>query len=179
FLSGDYTPLSLPDEVRASFPNARIVSLGGATEATVWSNYFVVERIDPGWRSIPYGRPIDNARYHILDERGEPCAVGVEGDLYIGGECLALGYHNQPALTAERFVPDPFATAPGARMYRTGDRASWFPDGNMCFLGRVDSQVKIRGFRAELEEIEHRMRQHPAVKDAVVLARPDRSGDGK
>lgn len=113
FLSGDYTPLSLPDNIRAAFPRARVVSLGGATEATVWSNFFPVEQIDPAWRSIPYGRPIDNARYHVLDPELEPCPVGVEGDLYIGGECLSRGYYRQPGLTAERFIPDSFAREPG------------------------------------------------------------------
>ncbi|HEU5110964.1 MAG TPA: amino acid adenylation domain-containing protein, partial [Micromonosporaceae bacterium] len=179
FLSGDYTPLSLPDAVRGLFPRARIVSLGGATEATVWSNFFPVGRIDPAWRSIPYGRPIDNARYYILDADLEPCPVGTEGDLYIAGDCLSLGYYNRPELTRERFLPDPFAREPGQRMYATGDRAAYFPDGNICFLGRADSQVKIRGFRVEPGEVEHRLRQHPGVRDAVVLAREDRAGERK
>ncbi|MGW2157708.1 amino acid adenylation domain-containing protein [Nonomuraea sp. NPDC001699] len=176
FLSGDYTPLPLPDAVRATFPRARVVSLGGATEATVWSNWFEVGEIDPSWRSIPYGRPIDDALYYILDEDRRPCPEGEEGDLFIGGRCLSLGYRNQPELTADRFVPDPFA---GGRMYRTGDRAALLPDGNITFLGRADNQVKIRGFRVELGEIEHRLRQHPAVRDVVVLARDDRSGERK
>ncbi|GAA3273799.1 hypothetical protein GCM10020218_018920 [Dactylosporangium vinaceum] len=179
YLSGDYTPLTLPDEVRALFGGARIVSLGGATEATVWSNWFDVGTIDPAWRSIPYGRPIANARYYVLDEAMEPCPVGVEGDLFVGGECLALGYYRQPELTGERFIADPFDVRPGGRLYRTGDRASFFPDGNICFLGRADGQVKIRGFRVELGEIEHRLRAHTEVKDAVVLARADRTGDRK
>ncbi|MFD7275453.1 amino acid adenylation domain-containing protein [Streptomyces sp. NPDC059862] len=177
YLSGDYTPLPLPDEVRGLFPHARIVSLGGATEATVWSNWFEIGTVDPAWRSIPYGSPIDNARYYILDERLRPCPVGVEGDLYIGGECLSLGYHRRPDLTGERFVPDPFSDRDGARMYRTGDRASRFPDGVISFHGRTDSQVKVRGFRVELAEVEHRLRGHAGVKDVVVLARPDRTGD--
>ncbi|MEV4306336.1 amino acid adenylation domain-containing protein [Nonomuraea sp. NPDC049624] len=176
FLSGDYTPLPLPDAVRATFPRARVVSLGGATEATVWSNWFEVGEVDPSWRSIPYGRPIDDALYYILDEDRRPCPEGVEGDLFIGGRCLSLGYRNQPELTAERFVPDPFA---GGRMYLTGDRAALLPDGNITFLGRADNQVKIRGFRVELGEIEHRLRQHPGVRDVVVLARDDRSGERK
>lgn len=179
YLSGDYLPLPLPDEVRALFPNARIVSLGGATEATVWSNWYEVGAVDPAWRSVPYGRPIDNARYYLLDERMEPCPPGVAGDLYIGGECLSAGYYRQPELTAERFVPDPFGTCPGGRLYRTGDRASYFDDGTICFLGRADGQVKIRGFRVELAEVEHRLRAHPAVTDVVALARPDRTGDRK
>ncbi|WP_063935951.1 non-ribosomal peptide synthetase, partial [Actinokineospora spheciospongiae] len=177
FLSGDYTPLSLPDELRPVFGNARMISLGGATEATVWSNWFPIGEVDPAWRSIPYGRPIDNARYHVLDENREPVPVGVEGDLYIGGAVLSQGYVNRPDLTAERFVDDPFH--PGERLYLTGDRASYFPDGNLCFLGRADNQVKIRGFRVELGEIEHRLRQHDAVTEVVVLAREDHSGDRK
>ncbi|RSM99140.1 hypothetical protein DMB42_43135 [Nonomuraea sp. WAC 01424] len=176
FLSGDYTPLPLPDAVRATFPRARVVSLGGATEATVWSNWYEVGQIDPSWRSIPYGRPIDDALYYILDEDRRPCPEGEEGDLYIGGRCLSLGYRNQPELTAERFVPDPFA---GGRMYLTGDRAALLSDGNITFLGRADNQVKIRGFRVELGEIEHRLRQHPGVRDVVVLARDDPSGERK
>ncbi|SNY24402.1 non-ribosomal peptide synthetase [Paractinoplanes atraurantiacus] len=183
FLSGDYTPLSLPDRVRAAFPRARLVSLGGATEATVWSNYFEVEEVDPGWRSIPYGHPIDNSRYYVLDERGEPCPPGEAGDLYIAGACLSQGYANRPDLTAERFPPDPFAGLFGAaddeRMYRTGDRAERLPDGTIIFLGRLDNQVKIRGFRVELGEIEHRLRAHPGVADVVVTARPDHTGDRK
>lgn len=179
FLSGDYTPLSLPPELFATFPNARLVSLGGATEATVWSNYFEVTRIDPSWRSIPYGRPIDNARYYILDERMEPCPVGVEGDLYIAGEVLGLGYYNRPELTAERFVRDPFVSDAAARMYWTGDRALFFEDGVICFRGRADTQVKIRGYRVELEEIEYTLLQHPAITNAVVIVHKDLSGDPK
>lgn len=179
FLSGDYTPLTLPGQLRAVFGGAELVSLGGATEATVWSNYFVVGEVRPDWRSIPYGRPIDNCQYFILDDEKEPCPVGVEGDLYIAGECLALGYHSQPELSAERFIANPFAEVPDMRMYRTGDRALYFPDGNICFCGREDSQVKIRGFRVELGEIEHTMRRHPGVRDVVVLARADASGDRK
>lgn len=177
FLSGDWIPLSLPDDVREVFGAARVISLGGATEATVWSNWYPVGTVDPQWRSIPYGRPIDNARYYVLDGGLEPCPVGEEGDLYIAGDCLGLGYHGQPELTRERFVPEPFAGGPDARMYATGDRAAYRDDGVLVFLGRRDHQVKIRGFRVELNEIEHRLRAHPAVHDAVVVARPDGSGD--
>ncbi|XTZ13627.1 amino acid adenylation domain-containing protein [Micromonospora echinospora] len=177
FLSGDYTPLPLPDEIRSVFRNAEIVSLGGATEATVWSNYFRVREIDPAWRSIPYGRPIDNARYYVLDEDLQPCPVGVEGDLYIGGAVLSAGYANRPELTAERFIHDPFSDRDGDRLYRTGDRASFFPDGNICFLGRADNQVKLRGFRVEPGEIEATLVRHPAVRQSIVTAREDQPGD--
>jgi len=179
-LSGDWIPVALPDRVRAAFSGARVVSLGGATEATVWSNWYPVERVDPEWASIPYGRPTSNARYHVLSGAMEPCPAGVPGDLYIGGECLCTGYAHQPALTAAQFVPDPFADragAPGARLYRTGDRARHFPDGTLEFLGRTDHQVKIRGFRIELGEIEVTLERHPAVRQAVVLARPAPGGD--
>uniref|UniRef100_UPI003BEEC380 amino acid adenylation domain-containing protein n=1 Tax=Burkholderia arboris TaxID=488730 RepID=UPI003BEEC380 len=179
FLSGDYTPLALPPVLSAAFPRARLVSLGGATEATVWSNFHEVGEIDPGWRSIPYGRPIDNARYYILDDAGQPCGPGVEGELFIGGEVLSLGYYRRPELTAERFVRDPFVADATARMYRTGDRASFYPDGSMSFCGRADRQVKVRGVRIELEEIEHALRQYPRVREAVVMVRPDPSGDAK
>jgi amino acid adenylation domain-containing protein len=171
FLSGDWLPLKLPDTIRSTFSNARVVSLGGATEATIWSNYYPIEHVDPNWVSIPYGKPIQNARYHVLDSHLTPCPIGVAGDLYIGGDCLALGYANRASLTAERFIPDPFSGVPGALLYKTGDVARYWVDGNLEFLGRLDHQVKIRGFRVELGEIEAVLAQHPAVRDVVVLAR--------
>ncbi|MBP2336652.1 amino acid adenylation domain-containing protein [Saccharothrix coeruleofusca] len=177
-LSGDFIPVTLPDRITEAFPRARTTALGGPTETTVWSNYFRVERVDPRWRSIPYGRPIPNTRHYVLDERLEPCPVGVEGDLYTAGECLALGYLGRPDLTAERFVPDPFAGA-GERMLRTGDRARWRPDGNLVITGRADRQVKVRGQRVEPGEVEHRLRAHPAVRDVVVAVRRDHSGDDR
>ncbi|TVT86075.1 non-ribosomal peptide synthetase [Pseudomonas sp. H3(2019)] len=179
FLSGDFTPLSLPDEVRGVFPYARIINLGGATEATVWSNYFHVGAIDPTWRSIPYGVPIDNSRYHVLDDALDPCPVGVEGDLFIGGDCLSVGYWRRSTLTAASFIPDPYSRTPGQRLYRTGDRAAYLPDGNLTFIGRIDGQVKIRGNRVELEEIDFQLRSHPGVKEALTLARDDHTGDRK
>jgi len=179
FLSGDWIPLTLADDIRQIFTNAEVIGLGGATEATVWSNYFPIRAVDPRWRSIPYGRPIQNARYYILDQHLAPCPVGVAGDLFIGGECLSEGYLNEPALTANSFVPDPFSTKPGARMYRTGDTARFFPDGNMEFLGRKDFQVKVRGYRIELGEIEHALRSHSSVTEALVMVREDTPGDQK
>ncbi|HEX5715599.1 MAG TPA: amino acid adenylation domain-containing protein, partial [Thermoanaerobaculia bacterium] len=176
FLSGDWIPVTLPDRVRARFPGARVVSLGGATEATVWSNVFPIGEVDPSWTSIPYGRPIDNARYHVLDGRLAPCPVGVPGDLHIGGGCLANGYAREPELTADRFLPDPWSFVPGGRLYRTGDRARYRPDGNLEFLGRRDHQVKIRGFRIELGEVEAALSAHPAVREAVVVACADKAG---
>ncbi len=177
FLSGDWIPVALPDRVRASFPEARVVALGGATEATVWSNVFPVDRVDPGWVSIPYGRPIDNARYHVLDGRLSPCPIGVPGDLHIGGDCLADGYVREPELTAKKFIPDPWSSRPGARLYRTGDRARYRADGNLEFLGRLDHQVKIRGFRIELGEIETALASMEGVREAVVVVREDNPGN--
>ncbi len=177
FLSGDWIPVPLPERITRAFPGARVIALGGATEATVWSNFHPVERIDPAWVSIPYGRPIPGARYHVLDGGGGPCPAGVAGDLWIGGECLAAGYANAPELTADRFLPDPFAVEPGSRLYRTGDRARYRPDGNLEFLGRLDQQVKIRGFRVELGEIETVLASHPEVREAVVAAPRQPAGD--
>jgi amino acid adenylation domain-containing protein len=173
FLSGDWVPVTLPDRLRSRFPGARVIALGGATEATVWSNLFPVERVDPAWTSIPYGRPIANARYHVLDHRLAPCPVGVAGDLFIGGDCLADGYAREPELTAQKFLPDPWGE-PGGRLYRTGDRARYRPDGNLEFLGRRDTQVKIRGFRIELGEIEAALAGLSGVREAVVTVREER-----
>ncbi|MFP5288963.1 MAG: amino acid adenylation domain-containing protein, partial [Thermoanaerobaculia bacterium] len=173
FLSGDWIPVRLPERVRKAFPGARVIALGGATEAAIWSNSFAVETVPSWWPSIPYGRPIRNARYLILDPWLEPCPAGVPGDLYIGGGCLAAGYAPAPELTASRFLPDPWPDEPGGRLYRTGDRARFLPDGNIEFLGRLDTQVKIRGFRIELGEIEAALTRHPAVREAVVSTRED------
>ncbi len=179
FLSGDWIPLPLPDQIRAAHPRARVIALGGATEATVWSNSFAVGAVDLAWRSVPYGRPIQNARYHVLDEGLSPCPIGVPGDLYIGGGCLSSGYAGEPRLTAEKYLPDPFGEAPGGVIYRTGDRARLFSDGNIEFLGRLDHQVKIRGFRIELGEIEAALNGHPGVREAVVLAPAQELGSSR
>jgi amino acid adenylation domain-containing protein len=173
FLSGDWVPLRLREQVVATFPRADFIALGGATEATVWSNWFRVGELDPRWVSIPYGRPIRNARYYVLDARLEPLPPGVPGDLYIAGEVLADGYANSPGLTAQKFIADPFH---GGRMYRTGDRARFFEDGNLEFLGRLDQQVKVRGFRIELGEIEAALATHDSVGEAVVVVRDDGAG---
>jgi amino acid adenylation domain-containing protein len=165
-LSGDWIPVTLPAITRKAFPNVRVMALGGATEAAIWSNWFPVDTVDPAWTSIPYGKPIRNARYHILDANLEPVPVGEAGGLHIGGLCLADGYLNRPDLTAERFIADPFLE--GERLYKTGDLARYLEDGNIEFLGRIDHQVKVRGFRVELGEIEAALAQHPAVRDVVI-----------
>lgn len=177
FLSGDWIPVALPDQLRKTFPQAQVVSLGGATEAAIWSNFYPIRVVDPTWPSIPYGKPIQNARYHILDRHLQPVPIGIPAELHIGGDCLADGYLNRAELTAEKFIPDPFTGNPGDRLYKTGDLARYLPDGNIEFLGRIDHQVKIRGFRIELGEIEAILAQHPAVGSTVVVARRDESGD--
>ena len=176
FMSGDWIPVTLPDALKATFPGVEVISLGGATEATVWSNFYRINDIDPSWTSIPYGKPIQNAQYYVLDARLQPCPIGVTGELYIGGDCLASGY-TDPVKTAERFIPHPFHPSPQARLYRTGDLARFFPDGNIEFLGRIDHQVKIRGFRIELGEIEAVLAQNAAIRVSVVMARDDQPGE--
>nr|VFJ54101.1 MAG: amino acid adenylation domain-containing protein/thioester reductase domain-containing protein [Candidatus Kentron sp. FM] len=176
FLSGDWIPVTLPDTIKTAFPGTRVIGLGGATEATVWSNYYPIEEVDPRWVSIPYGKPIQNAKYYILDQHLNPCPIGIRGALYIGGDCLASGY-NDPLQTTQRFIPDPFSEDGNARLYHTGDLARYLPDGNMEFLGRMDNQVKIRGFRIELGEIEAVLANHPSVQQAVVIGWEVKPGD--
>ncbi|MFD4365840.1 amino acid adenylation domain-containing protein [Rhodococcus sp. NPDC058521] len=165
FLSGDWIPLDLPERLRQASPNARLVAMGGATEAAIWSNEFVVDEVDPAWASIPYGFPLTNQMYRVVGEHGLDQPDLVPGELWIGGEGVALGYHNAPELTAERFRAD----TDGTRWYRTGDLGCYWPDGTLQFLGRIDSQVKIRGHRVECGEVEHVLRDHPAVDSAVVV----------
>ncbi|MBS1213529.1 MAG: non-ribosomal peptide synthetase, partial [Proteobacteria bacterium] len=126
---------------------------------------------------VPIGRPIANTQIHILDKWGQPTPIGVPGELHIGGVSVGRGYLNRPELTAEKFIPDPFATAPDARLYKTGDLARWRDDGTIEYLGRLDFQVKIRGFRIELGEIEQTLCQHPDVTESVVTTRCAPSGD--
>jgi non-ribosomal peptide synthetase component F/acyl carrier protein len=153
----------------------RVVNLYGPTEDTTYSTCAVVERNNSG--PPPIGRPVADTQIYLLDAGLRPVPVGVAGELYLGGEGLARGYLRRPALTAERFVPNPFADRHGARIYRTGDLARYLPDGQLEYLGRADHQVKIRGFRIELGEIEAALAEHAEVQDAVVVAR--RSDEGE
>ncbi|MFP8883757.1 non-ribosomal peptide synthetase [Streptomyces mangrovi] len=170
-LSGDWIPVTLPDRVRRRLPGLRLVSLGGATEAAVWSIAHPVGEVDPAWRSIPYGKPLANQTFHVLDPWLRPCPEHVPGELYIGGTGLALGYLGDAERTAERFVHHPRT---GERLYRTGDRGVYGDDGVIEFLGRQDRQVKIRGHRIELAETEAALSSHPAVVSAHALV----DGDG-
>ncbi len=166
-LSGDWIPVRLPDRIRTAFPDARVVGLGGATEASIWSILYPIGEVGEGWASIPYGRPMDNQRFHVLDEDLDPCPVWVPGHLYIGGIGLALGYWRDEEKTAAAFLVHPRT---GERLYRTGDLGRLLPSGDIEFLGRDDTQVKVQGHRIELGEIEAVLACHPAVGAAVVSA---------
>ena len=166
-LSGDWIPLDLPDRIRALVPGVRVVSLGGATEAAIWSIYHPVAEIDPGWKSIPYGRALGGQSVDVLDPTLWPRPVGVPGEIYIGGRGLARGYWRDRDKTRRAFVHHPRT---GERLYRTGDIGRRMPDGSLEILGREDLQVKIQGYRIELGEIEAGLIRHPAVRTAVVTA---------
>ena len=153
---------------------ASVWNLYGPTETTVWSS---LHEVTSSIGHIPIGRPISNTQMYVLDRNMQSVPVGVIGELYIGGDGLARGYRNRPELTAERFIPNPFDSQPGARLYKTGDMARHRADGSIECLWRMDNQVKIRGFRIELGEIESVLRQNPAVRDVCVIVREDRPGD--
>jgi aspartate racemase len=162
---------------QAAAPNALLVNEYGPTEAVVGCCVYQVRSGETPVGSVPIGRPIANARLYVLDSQMRPVPVGVPGELYIGGAGVARGYLNQPALTAEKFVPDPFSGQQGGRLYRTGDLARYLPDGDLQFLGRLDHQVKLRGFRVELGEIESVLARHPDVMEALVVVREETPGD--
>jgi pyochelin synthetase len=164
-LSGDWLPLTMPDQIKAHIPDIQVISLGGATEASIWSIHYPIHSVDPSWKSIPYGKPMLNQRFFVLNERLEPCPVWVPGHLYIGGIGLAKGYWRDEAKTQASFLLHPLT---GERLYRTGDLGRYLPDGNIEFLGREDLQVKVRGYRIELGEIEATLSHHPAVQEAMV-----------
>ncbi|MBV9787370.1 MAG: amino acid adenylation domain-containing protein, partial [Chloroflexi bacterium] len=149
--------------------NAILCNCYGPTEATIDTTFWVCPRADEP-QAAPIGHPLPNVRVYILDAQLNPAPICVPGELYIGGVNLARGYQGRPAATAERFIPDPFNQNPGARRYKTGDRARYRADGAIEFLGRIDEQVKVRGFRIELEEIEALLRQHPGLREVAVTA---------
>jgi len=172
-LSGDWIPVSLPDRARVLLPGLQVVSLGGATEASIWSIFYPVDKVGEDWRSIPYGRPLRNQQMHVLNEAMHPCPVWVPGQIYISGIGLARGYWRDETKTEAQFLTHPETSE---RLYRTGDVGRYLPDGDIEFLGREDDQVKVQGFRIELGEIETVLERHPKVKSAVVAALGERTG---
>ena len=165
-LSGDWIPLNLAPQLQALLPGLALVALGGATEASIWSNLHPIGAIDPAWRSIPYGLPLANQGLRVLDSQWRDAPTWVPGDLYITGVGLAQGYLGDPALSNARFFAHPLD---GQRLYRTGDRGRYLPRGELEFLGREDGQVKIRGHRVELGEIDAALLATPGVDSAVSL----------
>ncbi len=170
----------LPDQIafwQANSPTTMLINEYGPTETVVGCCVYTVPNDQSSQQTIPIGRPIQNTQLYILDQAMQPVPIGVSGELYIGGVGVARGYCKRPDLSAERFVPDPFGTAAGARLYKTGDLARYRADGSIECLGRVDTQVKLRGFRVEPGEIEAMLTQHPAIKQAAVIARATDAGE--
>lgn len=164
-LSGDWIPLSLPEQIKTLGKDVNVVSLGGATEASIWSIYYPIDRVDPTWKSIPYGVPLTNQHFYVLDEKLEPRPVWVAGHLYIGGIGLAKEYWRDREKTDKHFIIHPQTRE---RLYKTGDLGRYLPDGNIEFLGREDFQVKVGGYRIELGEIETALTQYSDVRQAIV-----------
>jgi amino acid adenylation domain-containing protein/non-ribosomal peptide synthase protein (TIGR01720 family) len=177
FVGGEAADPAAVRRVLAAGAPANLLNMYGPTEGTIFATGQRVAAVADGAHSVPIGRGIANTRIYILDPLGQPVGVGMPGELYVGGDGVALGYLNRPELTSERFLPDPFSHEPDARMYRTGDRVRWLPEGTIEFLGRFDDQVKVRGYRIELGEIEAALTAHPAIGDAVVVARSDGPGE--
>jgi amino acid adenylation domain-containing protein len=176
FVGGDRVPADLLAEMREALPRAESHVLYGPTEGTILASTHPVPA-DGGVEGHPIGRPLGNVRLYVCDRPGSPQPAGIPGELLIGGAGVARGYLGRSAMTAERFVPDPFSTQGGTRLYRTGDRARWRADGTLEYLGRLDAQVKVRGFRIEPGEIEAVLRQHESVGECAVVVREDEVGD--
>ena len=158
-----------------SYP--QLINMYGITETTVHVTYRQLTISDLKSKASPIGSPIPDLQIYILDKHLQPLPIGVSGEIHIGGAGLARGYLNRPELTEQKFIPNPFSNDIGSRLYKTGDKARYLPDGNIEFIGRIDNQVKIRGFRIELGEIEAILTQHPDVGEAIVIVREDTPGD--
>ncbi|MBV9774521.1 MAG: amino acid adenylation domain-containing protein, partial [Gemmatimonadetes bacterium] len=171
FVGGDAVPADLLEEMRVVFPAAAVDVLYGPTEGGIICTAHSAGEPRPERHLL--GTPLPNARIYVCDAPGRPVPLGVPGELLLGGPGLARGYHGRADMTAEKFVPDPFGATPGERLYRTGDRARWRPDGELEFMGRVDEQVKVRGYRVEPGEIESALLRHDSVSEAVVVLRDD------
>ncbi len=164
-LSGDWIPVSLPDQARAAFDGLTVISLGGATEGSIWSIFYPIGTVDPAWTSIPYGRALNNQSMHVLNRDLNVCPPWVTGDIYIGGTGVAKGYWKDQERTNASFIT---GGSEDEDLYRTGDLGRLLPDGNIEFMGREDQQVKIGGFRIELGDIEATLNSHPGVQEAIV-----------
>lgn len=173
-LGGEALSWQFVEKLRQYAPDCQILNHYGPTEATVGVLTYEIESRDRS-ETVPLGRAIANTQIYILDHHLRPVPIGVAGELYIGGDSLARGYLNQPELTSDRFIGNPFND--GLRLYKTGDLARYLPDGNIEFLGRIDDQVKIHGFRIELSEVESVLKEHPDIRETVVLAREDEPGN--
>ena len=173
-VSGDWIPLGLPDQIRRVLPKVNVVSLGGATEASIWSILFPIGKVDSNWKSIPYGKAMRNQSFHVLNAHLAPCPTWVPGQLHIGGMGLAQGYLHDEQKTNASFIVNPES---GERLYRTGDLGRFLPDGNIEFLGREDFQVKVQGYRIELGEIEARLQEYAGVDLCIVIVREDTPGE--
>lgn len=176
-LSGDWIPIKTVKKIKACCPNVLVTSLGGATEAAIWSIYYPIHEINPDWVSIPYGKPIQNQIFYILDEAQNMVKKGDVGELYIGGVGVARGYMNDMLTTKKAFVHDKFSKETSAKMYRTGDLGRFMEDGMIEFLGRADDQVKIRGFRIELKEVEKNLMEYKGITGVVAVARKNEQNE--
>ena len=176
-VGGDRLDPRWPRLVLEAGPPRRLLNVYGPTENTTFSCWHPICALAPDATTVPIGRPVANTAVYLLDDKRQPVPVGVPGEIYLGGDGLARGYLNLPALTAERFIQHPFSNAPGARLFRTGDVGKYLPDGTIDFLGRLDHQVKVRGFRVEPDEIETVLNQHPGVRESVVVTDEDSAGD--
>ena len=173
-MSGDWIPVTLPGQIQKLLPGAQIISMGGATEASIWSIRYPIEKVNPNWKSVPYGKPMVNQTFQVLNAALAPCPVWVPGNLYIGGVGVAKGYNRDEKKTNASFIQHP---ATGERLYRTGDLGRYLPDGNIEFLGREDFQVKVQGYRIELGEIEVRLQEYPGMDNCAVVVRQDSAGE--
>ena len=177
FCGGEAVPHKLQERF-FTLLDAELINLYGPTEVSIDATFW---KCVPNYERdiVPIGHPVSNAQVYLLDKYLQPVALGVPGELHVGGVGLARGYHHRTELTAEKFIPDPFSAEPGSRLYRTGDRARHLGDGAIEFLGRIDQQVKIRGFRIEMGEVEAALSQHPGVREVTVMIREDEPGHSR
>ncbi|MCY8131998.1 AMP-binding protein, partial [Bacillus spizizenii] len=168
-VAGEAFPKELVKKAVSIFKNCRVENIYGPTEASIYAAYFGCGKGDIASHHTPIGKPVSNMKIYIVDQHLKPVSIGKPGELCIAGDGLARGYYNKPGLTAEKFIDNPFE--PGTKLYKSGDSARWLPDGNIEYLGRIDSQVKIRGFRVELGAIETKLSEYPGILDQAVVVK--------